>query len=385
MIKAYKYRLYPSLKQRKHFAKAFGCVRYIYNQALEAKTKHYQETGKNLSYFDLTTNWLQTQKKDNDWLEEPYSQSLQMALRNLDNAYTNFFKKRGKFPKFKSRHYTNSCAYTQGVKIDWKNSLAWIPKCGKVSVVLHRSFEGKIKTCTVSKTPTGKYYLSVLVDNGTELPKKPKIHPKKSVGIDLGIKDYAVLSTGHKIANPKFLEASLRRLKQQQRRLSKKTKGSNNYSKQRQKVARAHEKVSFQRKDFLHKLSSQIVRENQTIILEDLGIKDLMERAQNHSMARHIGDAAWGTFVDYLTYKCEWYGKNLLKIGRFDPSTKTCSKCGFIHPHLSLSDREWNCPQCHSHHDRDINAALNIKNFGLIAIGLGQPGKPAENRPRLVR
>jgi putative transposase len=366
MIRTYKYRIYPNKEQEKHFVQAMGCVRYIYNKGFEAKIEHYAKTGKTLSYFDMAgpTGMLIKEKREHEWLNEPYSQSLQMALRNLDNAFQRFFKKKSGFPKFKNKHDGNqSLSYTQWVKVSFQSGKVKIPKAGEMRCVFDREFVGKIKTCTVSKTPTGKFFISILVENDLPLPKKPDINPDRSVGIDLGLKDFAILSNGDKVANPKFLRKKLDRLKILQRRSSKKKKGSNNQRKANRKVAKLHETISNQRTDFLQKLSTKIISENQTIFLEDLNIAGML---RNHKLADAINDVSWYSFVRMLEYKAEWYGNNVVKIGRFEPSSKLCSACGYKNNDLTLKTREWCCPNCNTFHDRDINAAINIKNFGLI-------------------
>jgi putative transposase len=377
MLKAYKYRLYPNQEQRLHFAQSMGCVRYIYNKALETKNKHYEKTGKKLSYFDLANVLLKKEKEEHEWLTFSNAQSLQMALRNLDNAFQRFFKKTSGFPTFKKKSGHQSVQYPQNVSVDFKKNRIKIPKAGEVFCRFDRTFEGKIKTCTISRTPTDKFFVSILVDDGKELPLKPLIETEGSIGIDLGIKTFATFSDGQKIDNPKFLDKLLARLKVLQHRASKKVKGSNNRRKANLKVAKLFERISNQRNDFLHKISTKLIRENQTIILEDLNVKGML---QNHSLAKSISDVSWSKFVEYLTYKCEWYGKNLIQIGRFDPSSKMCSCCGKINNELTLKDRSWICSACQTEHDRDINAAINIKKFGLIkaASGSGRPVELAE-------
>jgi putative transposase len=377
MIRAYKYRIYPNKEQEKHFVQAMGCVRYIYNKGLEAKLEHYAKTGKTLSFFDMAgpTGMLIKEKREHEWLNEPYSQSLQMALRNLDNAFQRFFKKKSRFPKFKSKHDSNqSMSYTQGVKVSFQSGKVKIPKAGEMRCVFDREFIGKIKTCTVTRNPTGKFFISILVENDLPLPKKPNIDPDRSVGIDLGLKDFAILSSGDKIENPKFLRNKLDRLKILQRRANKKNKGSNNQRKANRKVAKLHETIANQRKDFLQKLSTEIIRDNQTIFLEDLNIAGML---RNHCLALGIADVSWSEFVRMLEYKAEWYGNNVVKIGRFEPSSKLCSACGYKNNDLTLKAREWCCPQCETLHDRDINAAINIKNFGLISVHAGSE-RPVE-------
>jgi putative transposase len=376
MLKAYKYRIYPSETQKQHFVQAMGCARYIYNKGLELKIQHYEQTGKSLSYFDMNSpnGMLIKAKQEHDWLSFPYSQSLQMSLRNLDNAFQRFFKKKSGFPKFKSKHDKQSLQYPQRVWVDFKRSKIKIPKAGEVLCVFDRKFEGKIKTCTVSRTPTDKFYVSIMVDNDQPLPNKQAINELDSIGIDLGLKHFATLSDGAKIDNPKYLSKLLARLKVLQRRASKKVLGSNNRRKANLKVARLHEVISNQRNDFLHKLSSKIISENQTIILEDLNVAGMLK---NHKLAQSISDVSWSKFIVFLKYKAEWYGKNIIQIGQFEPSSKLCSDCGWKNTNLSLKDREWHCPECNSYHDRDTNAAINIKKFGLIQSKSGS-GRPAE-------
>lgn len=376
MLRAYKYRIYPNKEQEKHFVQAMGCARYIYNKGLELKLEHFAKTGKTLSYFDMNspTGMLIKEKRENDWLCLPNAQSLQMALRQLDNAFQRFFKKKSKFPVFKSKRDNQSLSYPQQVWVDFKASKIKIPKAGKIRCVFDREFIGKIKTCTVSKTPTGKFFISILVDNDLPLPKKPDIKPEQSVGIDLGLKDFAILSNGEKISNPKFLRNKLDRLAVLQRRASRKKKGSNNQRKANKKVAKLYETITNKRTDFLQKLSTEIIRENQTIFLEDLNVAGML---RNHKLAGAISDVSWSKFVEMLEYKAEWYGNNVVKIGRFEPSSKLCSACGYKNNDLTLKTREWCCPQCETYHDRDINAAINIKNFGLISVHAGSE-RPVE-------
>jgi putative transposase len=369
MLKAYKYRIYPNEEQKKHFVQAMGCVRYMYNKGLEVKIKHYEETGKTLTFFDLVGTLLKEEKKNNEWLSIPYSQSLQMPLRNLDNAFQRFFKKTSGFPTFKKKSNHQSIQYPQNVSIDFKANKVKIPKAGLVFCRFDRKFVGKIKTCTVSKTPTNKFYISILVDNDIPLPEKFKIKQTTSIGIDLGLTHFAISSDGGKIENPRHLNKLLARLKVLQKRASKKQKGSNNRKKANFAVAKLYEKITNQRNDFLHKLSTNLIRNNQTIILEDLNVKGMMK---NHKLAKAIADVSWSRFVDFLKYKAEWNGNNIIQIGRFDPSSKMCSECGTINKNLSLKDRFWTCAACGGYHDRDINAAINIKKFGLIQAKSGQ-------------
>ena len=365
--KAYKYRIYPNKVQQELLEKHFGCVRFCFNRGLDKKIKAYQQDKKRLSCFDLINELAKLKKeKEFEWLNEVNSQSLQMALRNLDNAFTNFFRKQNKFPNFKSKKSNiNSFQIPQHLKLSDKLD---IPKIKGIKIIQHRKLEGKIKTATVSKTPTGKYYISILVEQDKKLPKKPKIKENTAIGIDLGIKTFATLSDGRKIDNPKYLKNSLKKLRRQQRWLSRKIKGSNNRKKQVKKVVLIHEKITNQRSDFLHKFSYQITHEKQvnTIAIEDLNVKGMV---RNHCLAQAISDVSWTEFRRQLEYKTEWYGKNLLVIGRFEASSKTCS-CGQVNQELKLSDREWTCLECGVKHDRDILAANNIKKFALIPQGL---------------
>jgi len=367
MLRAYKYRLYPNQEQEQKLAQHFGSVRWVYNWGLERKIKEYQETNKSPSCFDLTKELTQLKKlKEYRWLGDVNAQALQMALRNLDNGFTAFFRKYNSFPKFKNRYSKQSFQCPQGVKLLEKH--IQIPVVKKIRAKIDRRFEGKIKTVTVSRTTTNKYFASVLVDDGKELPVKVEI--KKAIGIDVGLKTFATISTGEKIDNPKFLDQSIDRLRVLQRRLSKKKKGSQNRKKAKLKVALLHEKIVNQRRDFLHKVSTRLIDENQAIALEDLNIKGMVK---NHRLARHISDSSWAEFIQMLEYKSEWQGKYVVKIGRFQPSSKICS-CGAINHDLTLADREWTCAVCGKTHDRDILASQNILKFS----GLGQPIEPVE-------
>ena len=364
--KSYKYRIYPNQKQRELLEKHFGSVRFVYNWGLEKKIKAYQRNKKRISCFDLIKELtILKKKKDFQWLNKVNSQSLQMSLRNLDNAFTSFFRKNNRFPRFKSKKQNkNNFQIPQHLKINTKLT---IPKISNIKIKLSRKIEGKIKTATISKAPTNKYFISILVEQDKQLSKKPKIIERTTIGIDLGIKIFATISDGRKIDNPKFFDKSWKRLKEQQRLLSRKIKGSNNRTKQRLKVALLFEKVKNQRSDFLHKISHQLTHEHQvkSIAIEDLNVRGLLK---NHYLARAISDVSWKEFKLQLEYKCDWYGRNLMVIGRFEASSKTCS-CGYINQELKLSDRKWTCPECKSTHDRDLLASQNIKRFALIGSG----------------
>lgn len=361
MLKAYKYRLSPSEAQVQLINKHIGSARFVYNLALECKQMAYAGAKINLTCFDLTKQ-LPDLKKECEWLKEVNSQSLQSSIVNLDRAFTNFFKGHNDFPKFKSRHKgKQSFQVPQYVSV--RDGKIFLPKFKSgISIILHRKFNGEIKTVTISRTPTGKYFASVLVDNKKELPSKKPVRESTAVGIDLGIKSFIITSDGLQIDNPKYLKNSLSHLKYLQRQVSKKVKGSNSRKKSVVRLAIQHEKVANQRKDFLNKLSSKLISENQTICIEDLTISSMIK---NHKLAQSISDCGWSMFVSMLEYKAGWYGKNLLRIGKFEPSSKLCSRCGAKNNTLTLADREWVCANCGTLHNRDLNAAINIKTFAL--------------------
>lgn len=361
MLKAFKFELNPNDDQKAAMSRQFGCARFVFNFGLNEKSKVFKETGKTISCFDLIKR-VTAMKKDEAmaWLGEVHSQTLQMSLRNLDNAYTNFFSKRGSFPKFKSRKGRQSFQYPQGVKMN--GNKVFLPKIGWVAFFKSRDIVGKIKTVTVSKTPTGRHFVSVLCETGATIPAKKEIKKSTSVGIDLGIKDFLHTSEGQMFENQKHLIRSLKKLRTEQRTLARKVKGSNRREKQRLVVAKVYERVANQRRDFLHKTSTSLINRFDTICIEDLNVCGMIK---NRKLAKHIQDCGWATFRSMLEYKCEWRGKNLLVIGRYEPSSKTCNHCGHIHRDLKLSDRVWTCSNCQRTLERDFNAALNIKDFGL--------------------
>jgi putative transposase len=362
MLTAYKFRLYPNKEQKTIIHKHIGACRFIYNWALNLKLQTYEQTGKAISRFQLNKT-ITTLKKEFSWLKEINSQSLQGATLNLERAFTNFFRKKASFPKFKSKkHPKQSFQIPQHYKLDWENNKVFLSKIGWVKAKLHGQFKGEMKTATVSKTPTGKYFISITVEDGKPIPNKQPFDEKTTMGIDLGITHFCILSNGEKIDNPKHLKKSLQRLKVLQKRLSRKQKGSNNREKARLKLAKLHEKIVNQRNDFQHKLSFKLIGENQAIALEDLNVKGMVK---NHNLAQSILDVAWSSFVSKLSYKAEKFGKIIIKIGRFEPSSKICSVCGYYNDNLKLKDRVWKCPVCNTEHDRDVNAAVNIKKFAL--------------------
>ena len=366
--------MYPKKDQEEMFLKHIGACRFVYNHSLEQKIKAYETDKKTLTRFDLN-NALPQLKSENEWLKEVNSQSLQQANKNLDSAFTKFFREKKGFPKFKSRkNPMQSFKIPQHYTVDFDNNRVKLPKIGWIRTKLSKAFEGTLKTATVSMTTTGKFFISILVEDGRETPEKESFGYDSTIGLDVGIKDFVTMSDGTKIDNPKFLRGSIQRLKVLQRSVSRKKKGSKNRDKAKYQVALQHEKITNQRKDFLHKVSSKIVSENQAIAIETLNVTGMMK---NHCLAQAIGDVSWSEFFRQLEYKCEWYGKTLLRIGRFEPSSKICSVCGSINHDLKLSDREWTCAGCGTLHDRDINASINIKKFALQdqnLIGVVAPG-----------
>jgi putative transposase len=375
ILKAFKYRITPTLEQSILIDKHIGACRFLYNLALETKQIAYAGNKINLSCFDLIKQ-LPDLKKECEWLKDVNSQSLQASITNLDTAFTNFFKGQSDFPKFKSKNKsTKSFNVPQNIILE--NGKLIIPKFKKgIDIIQHRTFEGKIKQATISKTPTGRYFASILVETTDNLVPKKKITKENTIGIDLGIKEFLITSDGEKVKNPKYLKKSISRLKYIQRKYSKK-KGKRT----KLKLQKIHEKVSNQRKDFLHKVSISLVKNHDTIAIETLKVKNMLK---NHNLAQSISDVSWGMFTTMLEYKAEWYGTNIIRIGTFEPSSKTCSKCGIINKELKLSDREWTCKRCNSNHDRDINAAINIKNFALRNYVSGTDTKTRNELPTLV-
>lgn len=361
MLRANKYRLYPDAAQRILLAKHFGCVRFVFNRGLALKTKAWIERNENLSRYQIDA-MLPVWKKEESmaWLKEVNAQSLQSALVNLEASYTRFFKEKKGFPQFKSKYGPQSFQVPQAGKVG--DAFVQLPKLGKVSAVIHRPIVGAVKTITVSRTPTGKYFASILCDDGVEIPTKTPITEDGTIGIDLGIKDFAVLSTGERIANPRNTNRLANKLAREQRRLSRRVKGSNNRSKQRAIVARVHEQCVNRRKDFLHKTTTKIVRENKAnaFAIEDLAVSNMV---RNRCLSKAISDVGWGEFRRQLEYKAVRAGKSVLVIGRFEPSSKSCS-CGKVNDALRLKDRAWTCT-CGLTHDRDLLAANNIKRFAL--------------------
>ncbi len=368
MLRTFKYRLYPNNSQQESIKDTTDACRFVYNWALEKSSTAYKSDRKSLSAYDLNV-MLPELKEAHPWLAAANSQSLQQAVRREQKALQHFFRrvKQGTekpgYPKFRSKkHHRQSFDIPQNVRVDIDRKRAYLPKIGWVMTVFHRGFKGNIKTCTVVSTATGKFFICIVVEDGKTPPRKKQITKKRSVGIDVGLKTYATLSNGEKIENRRFLQSSLKRIQCLDRRLSRKKKGSKNYEKARITRAKYYEKIANQRVDFQHKLSTRMIHENQGVFVESLNVSGMRK---NRRLSRAISDAAWSSFLSMLKYKAEWNGVTLIELGRFEPSTKLCHKCGFKNNELTLNDRDWTCPQCNEHHDRDINAAINIKMIGL--------------------
>lgn len=354
----HKYRFYPTKAQEDYFLKTFGCVRVVYNSALAERKKRWEEDKKSFSYCKTSKFMVDMRHNpETPWLEEAPFTPLQQALRHLDKAYQRFFRKQSGYPKFKKKTERQSAEYTKrGFTFrDGKLKLSKLKT--PLNVVLHREMPSEPSTCTVIREADGTWHvvLNCLKDI------KPLVGGG-AVGIDLGIKDFAVLSTGEKVTNHKHISKRARLLARLQRQAARKKRGSNNRRKANIRVARAYAKVKNARNDFLQKLSTRIIRENQTVCLETLNIKGMVK---NRKLSKAILDCGWGMFVNMLKYKARWYGREVIQIDRWSPSTKTCCVCGTTGHKLSLSDREWTCPDCGTHHDRDVNAAKNILAEGL--------------------
>jgi putative transposase len=362
--KAYKFRIYPNQEQQAFLTKCFGCSRFVYNHFLRVTTDVYTESKKHFRYQEWAKLLIQL-KKEFEWLTEVNSQSLQQTLKDLESAFVRFFKKSAKFPRFKKRSNQQSFRVPQHFSIAEDGKLKLL-KMTPIKIVIHREIEGTLKNVTISKTPSGKYFASIVTE--TKIHKAPLNGEK--IGLDLGIKDFVITSKPEKFPNPRYFEKSLRRLKLRQRRLSRKVKGFNNRNKARLTVAKIHEKVANQRLDYQHKISLKLTGENQAISCEDLNIKGMVK---NRKLAKQISDVAWGQFLTLLEYKGKLYGCEIERVDRFFPSSKRCSNCGYIKEDLSLKDREWICPECSKLHDRDINACLNILQFSELKIGLEEP------------
>ena len=364
MLKSYKYKIKPDEEQKVLLNKHFGAIRFSYNYFLNERKVEYETNKQTLNYNDNSAALTKLKKQEEfKWLKEINSQSLQHSLKGLDDAYNSFFKKRTGFPKFKSKHNKNSFKVPQCVRVI--DSKLIIPKFkDPIKIIQDRKFKGEIRQCTLSKTPTGEYFVSILVEGNHKKFEKTG----KSVGIDLGIKDFVITSDGFKYKNNRYTKTYAKKLKENQQHLSRKIKGSNRYNKQKLKVATIHKKITNSRIDNLHKVSTELIKKYDTIFLEDLNIKGMIK---NHKLAKHISDVSWSKFISMLEYKASWNDKEIIKIDRFFPSSKQCNSCGYINQNLKLDIREWTCPSCKTKLDRDLNASKNILKEGIKIISPG--------------
>ncbi|MDA3781133.1 MAG: IS200/IS605 family element RNA-guided endonuclease TnpB, partial [Bacteroidales bacterium] len=363
--KSYKFKIYPTKEQESLLSKHFGHCRFVFNRFLNERKEKYLNEKTSLNYYDNARTLTDLKKEEDfDWLKEVNSQSLQASIRNLDIAYKNFFNKQNKFPRFKSKYDRQSFKVPQNVLVE--NGKLVIPKFKEgIKLNLHRQLEGNPLFATISKSTTGKYYVSITC----EIEYTPFDKTSKSVGVDTGIKELAILSDGNSYENIKSLKTKLKKLKYEQRQLSKKVKGSQSRNKQKIKLALVHEQITNIRKDYLHKVSTEIVKNHDIISVEDLAVKNIMK---NHCLAQAMSDVSLGTFYTMLEYKANWNDRSFVKIDRFFPSSKTCSSCGWIKQDLTLAIREWACESCGEHHNRDVNAAKNILKQGInILSGCG--------------
>ncbi len=371
--KTYRFRIYPNKEQEVLLNKHFGCSRFIYNYFLNERKEQYRMYKKSDNYYTQAKTLTDLKKQDdNIWLKEVNSQTLQFALRSLDTAYVNFFRGNAQFPKFKSRKHKNTFTVPQFGKIE--DDRIVLPKFKDgIKVKLHREVKGEIGKISITKTPTGKYYVSIF----TEQEVVDLTKTNRQVGIDLGLKDFVITSDNKKFKNNRYTKKYEKKLKKAQQHLSRKQKGSNEFEKQKLKVAKIHEKIASCRLDALHKVSKELVESYDLISIEDLNVKGMIK---NHKLSKHIADVSWGNFVTLLQYKCDWYGKELIKVNRFYPSSKTCGDCGWINRELKLSDREWTCNSCGVVHDRDTNASRNILKEGLKIFGQGLSNTKVEDK-----
>ncbi len=373
MEKAFKYRFYPTTEQENLLRQTIGCVRLVYNKALAARTEAWYERQERVDYLQTSAMLTSWKREENlSFLNEVSSVPMQQGLRNLQKAFVNFWAGRAKYPNFKKKRNGGSAEFTKAA-FRWKNGQLFLAKC---TLALPIRWSRKIpqgcnpSTVTVKLDASGRWFLSFLVDDHTV---KPLEKTDKTIGLDVGVNSLIATSNGEKISNPRHFKRLHKKLRRSQKALTRRQKGSNNRYKARIKVAKIHAEITDARKDFLHKLTTQLVRENQTIVVEDLAIKNMIK---NPKLALHISDASWGELIRQLSYKCQWYGRELVKIDRWFPSSKRCGNCGYIVEKLPLNIREWTCPNCGTNHDRDLNAAKNILAAGLAVSVCGANVRP---------
>ena len=366
MLKAYRYRIYPNKEQEIQLAKTFGCCRFVYNQTLAYRKNAYEKEKKSVSKTDCNNYCNRELKKAYEWLKEVDKFALTNAIYNMDSAYQKFFKEHAGYPKFKSKRgnrksYTTN--FTNGnITVDFDRGRIKLPKLKRVKIKLHRKFSGRIKAATISEAPSGKYYVSILV----ETEHSPLVKTNGQIGVDLGIKDLCITSNGKKYENPKTIKKYEKKLAKLQRQLAGKIKGSKNYQKKRKQIALCHEKITNTRRNYLHKISSEIINENQVIVSENLQIKNMVK---NHNLAKSISDTSWYELTRQLEYKSKWNGRTYIKIDRFYASSQICFSCGYKNTNVKdLKVRDWICTFCNTKHDRDINAAKNILAEGLRKV-----------------
>lgn len=372
MFKAYKYRIYPNKQQEKQIQKTFGCCRFVYNQTLAYRIDKYNATKESMNKISCNNYVNQVLKGEHAWLKEVDKFALTNSVYCMDDAFIKFFKEHAGFPRFKSKktnknsYKTNFTKNTAGgnIRMNFDNNKILLPKLGWIKIKISREFIGKIKSVTISQVPSGKYYVSILV----ETEHIPISSTGSAIGVDLGIKDLLITSDGDKFENIHTTKKYEDKLAKEQRKLAHKQKGSKNYEKQRIKVARLYEKISNTRKDYLHKISHKLINENQVIVSEDLAVSNVIK---NHNLAKAIQDCSWYELTRQLQYKADWNNRRYIKIERFVPSSQTCSVCGYVNSETkNLAVREWTCPECGTTHDRDINAATNILNEGLRLLSI---------------
>ena len=375
--RTYRYRIYPNEAQKQELARTFGCSRWVYNWALETKTKAYYQDEESLSFTDLSARLTSKKKKEEtEWLSEVSAVTLQQSLRNLNQAFTNFFEGRAEYPSFKSKHGDQTARYVGtafDIREDTSNSsngkqklfLSKMP--GLINIRWSRELPSEPSSCTVTKNAAGQYHVCLVCTE--EIQTLPRANGEdddlRFVGVDLGIESLTVLSTGEKVGNPRWFENEYERLRREQQKLSRKEKGSNNWERQRKRVAKVHQRIQDRRKDFIEKLTTRLVENFDVIVIEDLSVKAMQ---QNGSLARHIGQAGWSQIVRRLRDKCRWYGRTLIIADKWFPSSQRCSECGRVDGKKPLDLREWTCPKCEEHHDRDINAAKNLSRVGQTRL-----------------